>query len=178
MKVLRSRIYEKMEQEKLGDISSTRKSMVGSGDRSERIRTFNFPQGRVTEHRIGLTLHKLDAILEGHLDEIIDALIDDVQFKQLQSGGMGRELSYGACRREVEAKMRRSGRENADRESIWLLEAFAGGGFWQICEDEVPFSVLIKIEAALNRLSGGSPFNMSWAARIFSACPSSPTGGG
>ncbi len=84
MKVLRSRIYEKMEEEKQGDISSTRKSMVGSGDRSERIRTFNFPQGRVTEHRIGLTLHKLDAILEGHLDDIIDALIHDEQMKQLR----------------------------------------------------------------------------------------------
>ncbi len=84
MKVLRSRIYEKMEQEKQGDISSTRKSMVGSGDRSERIRTFNFPQSRVTDHRIGLTLHKLDTILEGHLDEIIDALIRDDQMKQMR----------------------------------------------------------------------------------------------
>lgn len=87
MKVLRSRIYEKMEEEKLGDISSTRKNMVGSGDRSERIRTFNFPQSRVTDHRIGLTLHKLDTILEGNLDEIIDALIRDEQVKQMREEG-------------------------------------------------------------------------------------------
>ncbi len=86
MKVLRARIYEVMQEEIQGDISSARKSMVGSGDRSERIRTFNFPQGRVTDHRIGLTLHRLDSILEGNLDEIIDALISDEQMKQLKEG--------------------------------------------------------------------------------------------
>lgn len=86
MKILRSRIYEVMQQEQQGDISSQRKSMVGSGDRSERIRTFNFPQGRVTDHRIGLTLHRLDSILEGNLDEIIDALIRDNQVRSLKEG--------------------------------------------------------------------------------------------
>ncbi len=86
MKVLRARIYEAMQAEIQGDISSARKSMIGSGDRSERIRTFNFPQGRVTDHRIGLTLHRLDSILEGNLDEIIDALISDDQMKQLKEG--------------------------------------------------------------------------------------------
>lgn len=85
MKVLRARIYEVMQEEIQGDISSQRKSMIGSGDRSERIRTFNFPQGRVTDHRVGLTLHRLDNILDGDLDEIIDALISAEQMKQLKS---------------------------------------------------------------------------------------------
>ncbi|MGI5874687.1 MAG: peptide chain release factor 1 [Bacillota bacterium] len=87
MKILRARIYEAMQREQQGDISSMRKNMVGSGERSERIRTFNFPQGRVTDHRIGLTLHRLDSILEGDLDEIIDALIRDEQVKLLKEGG-------------------------------------------------------------------------------------------
>lgn len=86
MKILRARIYEVMQQEQQGDISSKRKSMVGSGERSERIRTFNFPQGRVTDHRIGLTLHRLDSILEGNIDEIIDALIRDDQMRLLKEG--------------------------------------------------------------------------------------------
>ncbi len=86
MKILRARIYEVMQQEQQGDISSKRKSMVGSGERSERIRTYNFPQGRVTDHRIGLTLHRLDSILEGNIDEIIDALIRDEQVKLLKEG--------------------------------------------------------------------------------------------
>lgn len=74
MKVLRSRLMEKIRQEHQDEIDSSRKSQVGTGDRSERIRTYNFPQGRVTDHRIGLTLHKLDFVLDGQLDEIIDAL--------------------------------------------------------------------------------------------------------
>ena len=86
MKILRARIYEVMQQEQQGDIYSKRKSMVGSGERSERIRTFNLPQGRVTDHRIGLTLHRLDSILEGNIDEIIDALIRDDQMRLLKEG--------------------------------------------------------------------------------------------
>ncbi len=85
MKILRARIYEVMCEEQQGDISSKRKSMVGSGERSERVRTFNYPQGRVTDHRIGLTLHRLDSILDGDLDEIIDALIRDEQMKLLKA---------------------------------------------------------------------------------------------
>ncbi|HIZ84263.1 MAG TPA: peptide chain release factor 1, partial [Firmicutes bacterium] len=75
MKVLRSRLYEKMLEEQNQQIASDRKSQVGTGDRSERIRTYNYPQGRVTDHRIGLTLYKIEQILNGDLDEIIDALI-------------------------------------------------------------------------------------------------------
>jgi peptide chain release factor 1 len=75
MQVLRSRLYE-LERQKAADArAAQRKVQVGSGDRSQRIRTYNFPQGRVTDHRIGLTLHKLDQLLEGTaLDELIDAL--------------------------------------------------------------------------------------------------------
>jgi len=75
MKVLRSRILEQLQQEQNKQIASDRKLQVGTGDRSERIRTYNYPQGRVTDHRIGLTLYKIDQILSGSLDEIIDALI-------------------------------------------------------------------------------------------------------
>jgi len=74
MKVLRARLYEKQLAEEHAKLASQRKSQVGTGDRSERIRTYNFPQSRVTDHRIGLTLHKLDYILEGDLDEIISSL--------------------------------------------------------------------------------------------------------
>lgn len=75
MKVLRARVYDKFLQEAQAEYAETRKSAVGTGDRSERIRTYNFPQSRVTDHRIGLTIQKLDQILHGKLDEIIDALI-------------------------------------------------------------------------------------------------------
>ena len=75
MKVLKSRLYDMAVSEQERELAENRKSQVGSGDRSERIRTYNFPQGRVTDHRIGLTLYKLDAFLDGDMDEVIDALI-------------------------------------------------------------------------------------------------------
>ena len=74
MKVLRSRLYEVALREQQDEIAETRRAMVGTGDRSEKIRTYNFPQSRVTDHRIGLTLHRLEGVLQGGLDEIIDAL--------------------------------------------------------------------------------------------------------
>jgi len=74
LQVLRARIYEMRRQEEEAKLAGERRSKVGTGDRSERIRTYNFPQSRVTDHRIGLTLHKLDAIMNGEIDEIIDAL--------------------------------------------------------------------------------------------------------
>lgn len=85
MKILRSRVYDIFIQEQNDAISAERKSQVGTGDRSERIRTYNFPQGRVTDHRIGLTLHKLEAILNGELDEVIDALITTDQSEKLKA---------------------------------------------------------------------------------------------
>ena len=75
MKVLRARVYDKISQEAQSEYDANRKSAVGTGDRSERIRTYNFPQNRVTDHRIGLTLQKLDQVLAGKIDEIVDALI-------------------------------------------------------------------------------------------------------
>ncbi|MCL4441791.1 MAG: peptide chain release factor 1, partial [Firmicutes bacterium] len=74
MRVLRARLLDRAEQEQRDKIASNRKSQVGSGDRSERIRTYNFPQNRVTDHRIGLTTHRLQEILLGDLDDIIEAL--------------------------------------------------------------------------------------------------------
>src|SRR5690625_1828629 len=87
LKVLRARLYDKYEQEAKAEYDETRKSAVGTGDRSERIRTYNFPQGRVTDHRISLTLQKLEQILDGHLDEFIEALMAHEQAEKLQNIG-------------------------------------------------------------------------------------------
>ena len=84
MKVLRARLLEQEQQKQQSAIAADRKSQVGTGDRSERIRTYNFPQGRVTDHRIGLTLYKIDSILNGDLDEVVDALITAHRAEQLQ----------------------------------------------------------------------------------------------
>ncbi len=84
-KVLKARLYDLKVQEQNKEISEARKSQVGSGDRSERIRTYNFPQGRVSEHRIGLTLYKLNSILDGDLDEIIDGLITNDQAEKMKN---------------------------------------------------------------------------------------------
>ncbi|GIN40298.1 peptide chain release factor 1 [Heyndrickxia sp. FSL K6-6286] len=85
MKVLRARVYDKFQQEAQAEYDANRKSAVGTGDRSERIRTYNFPQNRVTDHRIGLTIQKLDQILQGKMDDIIDALILEDQSHKLES---------------------------------------------------------------------------------------------
>ena len=86
MRVLRSRLYEMEQARQAAATAAQRKSQVGSGDRSERIRTYNFPQGRVTDHRIGLTLYKIDAIMDGDLDELIDALVTADQAEKLRNG--------------------------------------------------------------------------------------------
>jgi peptide chain release factor 1 len=83
MKILRARLFEAERAEAAAARAAERKSQVGTGDRSERIRTYNFPQGRVTDHRIGLTLYKLDRVLDGELDELVDALIADHQASRL-----------------------------------------------------------------------------------------------
>lgn len=87
MKVLRARLYEKAEAERAAGIAEDRKSQVGTGDRSERIRTYNYPQGRVTDHRIGLTLYKLEAFLNGDIDEVINALITADQAEKMKEMG-------------------------------------------------------------------------------------------
>ena len=86
MKVLRSRLYEAEQAKQAAAEAAERRGQVGSGDRSERIRTYNFPQGRVTDHRIGLTLYKIDDIMDGQLDELIDALITADRAEKLKSG--------------------------------------------------------------------------------------------
>lgn len=87
MKVLASRLYDIAEAERNAGIAEDRKSQVGTGDRSERIRTYNYPQGRVTDHRIGLTLYKLDTFLDGDIEEMIDALITEDQAKKMEAMG-------------------------------------------------------------------------------------------
>ena len=91
MKVLASRLLEAQTRAQQAKEAATRKSLVGSGDRSERIRTYNFPQGRMTDHRINLTLYKLDAIMDGDLDEITNALIGEHQAEQLAALAEGVE---------------------------------------------------------------------------------------
>lgn len=85
MKVLRSKLYEQAQEQQNSEIAQARKSQVGTGDRSERIRTYNFPQGRVSDHRIGLTLYKIEQIMDGDLDEVLDALITAAQSEKLGS---------------------------------------------------------------------------------------------
>lgn len=85
MKILKSRLYEKYQEEQNKDIADKRKSQIGSGDRSERIRTYNFPQGRVTDHRINMTIYQLESFLNGDISDMIDALITSDQAKKLLS---------------------------------------------------------------------------------------------
>ena len=87
LRVIRTRILQKMQDDQAREIASQRRSQVGTGDRSERIRTYNFPQGRVTEHRINLTLHRLPLILEGDIDELVDALTAHYQAEALKRTG-------------------------------------------------------------------------------------------
>ena len=89
MKILLARLLKKEEEEKRAKVDGIRRSMVGTGDRSERIRTYNFPQGRVSDHRINLTLYKLDAVMDGALDEITEALMASSQAEQLKSMEVG-----------------------------------------------------------------------------------------
>ena len=84
MAVLRARLLDRERERQFQEVADARRSQVGTGDRSEKIRTYNFPQGRVTDHRIGLTLHNLESVLEGNLDEIIDAVATTDQAKQLE----------------------------------------------------------------------------------------------
>ena len=85
MRVLKSRLYDKLREERDSAYAQNRRGQIGTGDRSERIRTYNFPQGRVTDHRIGLTLYKIDSVMDGDLDEIIDALLLAEQAEKLKA---------------------------------------------------------------------------------------------
>lgn len=85
LRILKSRIYDKYREEKDSAYAANRRGQIGTGDRSERIRTYNFPQGRVTDHRIGLTLYKIDSVLDGDLDELIDALLLAEQAEKLKA---------------------------------------------------------------------------------------------
>jgi peptide chain release factor 1 len=87
LKILRARLYEHMQQEQQEELAEARRLQVGTGDRSERIRTYNFPQGRVTDHRIGLTLHNLNSVLEGDLQDVIEALVTADRAKKLEQAG-------------------------------------------------------------------------------------------
>jgi peptide chain release factor 1 len=98
LRVLRSRLYELELEKQRAQIGAERRSMVGSGDRSEKIRTYNFPQNRVTDHRIGLTLHQLDMIMDGRLDQIIDALTTFYQTEILKQQSPAGPIHDGSNR--------------------------------------------------------------------------------
>ena len=85
MRMLASKLYEQEQERLSSEVTGLRRSQVGSGMRNERIRTYNFPQGRVTDHRVGLTLYKIDAVMDGDLDEIIDALATADQAEKLKN---------------------------------------------------------------------------------------------
>ena len=85
MRMLASKLYEQEQQRVESEVTGLRRSQVGTGMRNERIRTYNFPQGRVTEHRVGLTLYKIDSVMDGDLDEIIDALATADQAEKLKA---------------------------------------------------------------------------------------------
>ena len=106
MRVLRARLYEMELEKQQAELGAERKQQVGTGDRSEKIRTYNFPQNRVTDHRIGLTLHQLDLIMEGRLQPIVDALIAHFQAEQLKSDNAGGLMTV----REWLAEAKRSAR--------------------------------------------------------------------
>ncbi len=86
MKIMKSRLADMYNREKEQAVASERRSQVGTGDRSERIRTYNYPQGRITDHRIGLTIHSLENFLNGRIDEMIDALIAADRAEKLKAG--------------------------------------------------------------------------------------------
>lgn len=92
MAVLRSRLYDKMKREQESRVAADRRSQVGTGDRSERIRTYNFPQGRLTDHRIGLTIYKLDSVMNGDLDDVFEALAAYAQAERLKNSAEGQVL--------------------------------------------------------------------------------------
>jgi len=99
MRVLRSRLYEIELQKQLAQIGADRRNMVGTGDRSEKIRTYNFKENRVTDHRIGLTLYQLDHVIEGRLDPIVDALTTYYQTEKLKEQAASDDRSNGAAPR-------------------------------------------------------------------------------
>jgi peptide chain release factor 1 len=90
MRILRARVKELLDEQQASEVAEARRSQVGTGDRSERIRTYNFPQNRVTDHRVGLTLHRLDMVLEGDLAELLSALANAARTEQLSAGGASR----------------------------------------------------------------------------------------
>jgi peptide chain release factor 1 len=89
MQVLRARLYERLEREREAEMSADRRSQVGGGGRSEKIRTYNFKESRITDHRIGFTIHRLNEVLAGDLDPVIDALTAEERLRQLQEGADG-----------------------------------------------------------------------------------------
>ncbi len=110
MRVLRSRLYEQEMERQNAELAKERKQQVGTGDRSEKIRTYNFPQNRLTDHRIGLTLHQLDLVMEGRLQPIVDALIAHYQAEQLKADSPGSVTLATLGRRSTGATRLRGGR--------------------------------------------------------------------
>ena len=137
MKVLRSRLYEMERQARDDARAAERKSQVGSGDRSERIRTYNFPQGRVTDHRINLTLYKIDKVMSGEaLDEIIDAILAEDQAARLAAvAGLTEAVTdtLGSILAEAAAALSKAGLDEPRRRARRLVAGFARGSRRPTC---------------------------------------------
>ena len=125
LRILRARLKDRMEEEQAAKRASERKGMVGTGDRSERIRTYNFPQNRVTDHRIGLTLHRLESFLEGDIQEMIDALTAHYQAEALERG-RGVTTAVAEALALGRARLAAAGIAAADLEARVLLEHASG----------------------------------------------------
>ena len=177
MRVLRSRLYEMEMEKQKAELAKERKQQVGSGDRSEKIRTYNFPQNRLTDHRIGLTLHQLDLVMEGRLQPIVDALITHYQAEQLKadndSGGVmtlrdwlaqgEAQLSDWPALRSCEAR-RRDTAAASDRQKQSLAA-------WRTPKTTSPDAARSVTQACSNAAAKASPSSTSPANASSTACP-------
>ena len=123
--VLRSRLLKPEQDRQAAELSAERKGQVGGGGRSEKIRTYNFKENRVTDHRIGLTLYKLDKVLAGELDDVIDALVADEQARRLQTTDDGAAVA-AAAGREPRAPARPAAIDEPEQELRWIVERASG----------------------------------------------------
>ncbi len=178
MRVLRSRLYEMEMEQQNAELAKERKSMVGSGDRSEKIRTYNFPQNRMTDHRIGLTLHQLDQVMLGKLQPIVDALIAHYQAEQLKAdsdpGGLRHACSSQGCERSGNAARGRISPERARRDAETLmLHMLRRDRAWLIAhgDEELPDALCTNYAAMVERRHRGEPMQYITGEQEFFGLP-------
>ena len=181
MRVLRSRLYEMEMDKQNAELAKARKQQVGTGDRSEKIRTYNFPQNRLTDHRIGLTLHQLDLVMEGRLQPIVDALITHYQAEQLKADTTRRRDGL-ACDRHasfctVQARLQRRPAPRSRPRAmprLLLLHLLGKDKAWLMAhlDEEFPATQGRSLHRACsNAVAKASPSNTSPARPSSTACP-------